>query len=229
MRGRQWQWHKQQLRNAWTGKGTFTTVLLTAFVDAYGTEGVAWAPDTIRMEVEDDFNLKLPKPNFDRLMAGISLLLTNDFYRSLPDFIAMCNVLSGDVYDPRSWDPADALEVAWGITEAALIEPPEEDEPFTAEILGYIGSVLDDEGIMEAPDILKLAMRSKTPLTNIQGDFTDDPTMFAAIYEFEKGKTDEIDRSVKQNLQTLAAQLDTLPLRDGDAKGAVQKMLRALA
>jgi len=221
---------KRTLQDAWTGKGTFATTLLLMFVDAYGTEGFTWAEQTIRMEIEDDFEVKLPQANFDRLMAAVAILTTEDFYKSLPDFIQLCNILSGSPYDPRQWDPADATEVAWGITEAVLIEPPDEDEPFTEEIRAYIGKVLDDEGIMEPPDILRLASReTAADISNrIQADFTDDPTMFTAIYEFEAAKTDDINGSLLRALTSLASQLEALPLKDGNTEEVVQRMLRTL-
>jgi hypothetical protein len=200
------------------------------FVDTYGTEGFDWAGETIRMEVEDDFDVKLPRPNFDRLMTAIALIKTDDFYQSLPDFINFCNILSGDSYDPRHWDPADAFEVAWGLSEAMLIHPPEDDEPFTDEIRAYIGEVLDDEGIMNAPDILKLALRGdENILERIRTDFSDDPGMFETIYAFEQGKTDDINTAIKMNLSRLAAQLEAAPLSDGNTDNVVQQMLSNLS
>lgn len=219
----------QFLKEAWTGRGSFATVLLVLLVDNYGTDAFKWAPETIRMEIEDDYGLKLPQPNFDRLMTAIALLTSDDFYRSLPDFIHFCNILSGDAYDPRHWDPADAMEVAWGITEAMIIDPPSNDEPFDEEIRAYIGKVLDDEGIMSPPDILKLGLRDVSDLTDqVQAEFTDDPTMFAAIYQFEQGKTEDINEGIKRNLSHMAKQLEALPLRAGDARGVVMQMLRTL-
>ena len=102
--------------------------MLVLAVDTYGTECTKWTPQTIKAEIEDDFHLKLPQPNLERLLAAIQLLTTDDFYIALPDFITLCNVLSGGTFDPRHWDPADAVEIAWGVTEALLISPPESDE-----------------------------------------------------------------------------------------------------
>lgn len=219
--------NSQLLRSIWTGRGTFATPLLVLFVDAYGTEGLTWSPETIHMELEDDFKVKLPQSSFDRLMTGIALLVTDDFYHSLPDFIQFCNTLSGDSVDPRHWDPAEALEIAWGITEAMLISPPdpEDDDPFTDEIRAYMGAVLDDEGIMSPPDILKLALRDDDDITGrVQADFADDPVMFTAIYDFELGKTQEINDGVRRGLALLSQQLGALPLENGSTEDVLKKM-----
>jgi len=207
---------------------SLTTTLITLFVDAYGTEGFSWSPETIVMEVEDDFRVKLPRTVKDRLLAGVNLITSDDFYKSLPDFINYCNVLSGDSYDPTQWDPADSAEIAWGITEGLLLSPPDEEDenPFTDEIVAYIGKVLDEEGIINPPDVLKIAIRDVPGFS--PGEFSDDPIMFNAVHDFETHKTESINTAVKQGLHTLAQQLDALSLQDGNTKDAVARMLGGL-
>ena len=217
------------LAEALTGDGTYATVLLTIFVETYGTEGTQWSPETIAMELNEDFDIEIPPANLDRLMTAINLLLSDDFYKSLPDFINYCNILSGDTYDPRSWDPADSVECAWGITEGLMIQPPDDgdENPFSEEIVAYIGKVLDEEGIINPPDVLKIAVRDSDHSQAI-GEFSDDPIMFNAIHDFEASKTQEINEAIKTHVQRLGAQLEALPLRVGNAKGVVQQMLRSL-
>ncbi len=226
----------QRVRDVFTSPDSFATTLLTLFVDMYGTEGFSWDPETIRLQLNDDLQLendkrnRIPEANLDRLMAAINLILSDDFYKSLPDFVTYCNVLAGDAYDPRTWDPNDAVEIAWGITEGLLISPPDDndDTPFTEEITAYIGTVLNQEGIINPPDVLKIAIRDIEPATVVAGEYADDPAMFSAIYSFESGKTEEINNIVKASLQRLSDQLALLPLQSGSAVGAVQQMLRAL-
>lgn len=215
------------IQEVWSNPESFTTTLLVVFLDRYGTEGLKWDPATIAMEVEDDFGVSLSQAIFDRLIAGIQLLTTNDFYVSLPTFITLCNVLSGDTYDPNLWDPADSLEIAWGITESLLLSPPEpgEDEPFSDEIRAYIGFTLDQEGIMNPPDLLRLAIRSSQAM--LQADYSDDPTMFGAIYEAEQQKTNEINQIVRKRLALLSDQLVRLPLRTGDARDVIRNLFNA--
>ena len=221
---------RNKLAEVWTGNATFATTLLVMFIDTYGTAGLEWHPTTIRQEIEDDFQVKLPQENFDRLMTAIALLKTDGFYNSLPTFITFCNILDGDTYDPRAWDPADSMEMAWGISEALLISPPEEgdDEPFSAEIRAYIGAVLDEEGITDPPDVLKLALREQVN-RNVPGQFSDDPDMFAAITQLDTDKTEAVQNGVRTRLHLLSQQLNSLPVREGDTKDVVQRMLRSLS
>lgn len=220
---------KSIMQEAWTSRETFASVLLTMFLDRFGTEALTWDPTTITLEIEEEFDVDLPQLSLDKLMTAIQILTTDRFYRSLPDFIAFCNVLSGDTYDPATWDPADADEVAWGITEALLIYPPENDqaEPFTDEIRAYIGAVLDSEGLINPPDILRIALRTARVSPSI-GDFSDDPTMFNAVYDFEEGKKEDINQSIRLKTKLLAAQLKALSLKNG-AVDSVVKLLEQTA
>jgi len=216
---------KNILQEAWTSRETFATVLLTLFLDRFGVEALEWDPSTIALEIEEEFDVDLPRLNFDKLMVAIQILTTDRFHKSLPDFIEFCNVLCGDIYDPHTFDPADAEEVAWGITESMLIAPPddEDNEPFTDEIRAYIGMVLDQEGIMNAPDVLRIALR-KAHVSQSVEDFSDDPEMFSAIYDVEAAKTAEINQTIVTKTQILAAQLTALQLKNGNTQ-AVAKML----
>lgn len=213
-------------QEAWTSQETFGAVLLALFLDAFGTEALEWDPGTIAMEIEDEFNIDLPSGTFDRLMVAIHILTTDRFYKNLPEFITFCNVLDGEEYRPDIFDPADAEEVAWGITEAVLISPPDESdpEPFSDEIRAYIGAVLDREGIINPPDILRIALRAARVSPSI-GDFSDDPEMFNAVYDLEAGKTEDINRTIVLRTQLLAEQLAALNLQNGNAK-QVAEMLR---
>lgn len=216
---------KNILQEAWTSRETFASVLLTLFLDRFGMEALEWDPATISLEIEEEFDVELPQTSLDKLMVAVHILTTDRFFKSLPDFIQFCNVLDGDTYYPASFDPADAEEVAWGITEALLIAPPDENdpEPFTNEIRAYIGKVLDGEGIINAPDILRIALRDARISPSV-GDFSDDPEMFSAIYDVEAGKTSEINQTIKTKTQILSAQLAALQLQNGNTK-QVAKLL----
>jgi hypothetical protein len=212
----------------WTSKETFGSVLLTLFLDRFGTEALEWDPSTITMEIEEEFDIDLPQLTLDRLMVAIQILTTDKFFKSLPDFVMFCNVLDGDVYNPDSFDPADAEEVAWGITEALLISPPDDEdpEPFTDEIRAYIGATLDKEGIINAPDILRLALRTARVSPNME-EFSDDPMMFNAIYDLEAGKTEDINQSIQLKTQLLVAQLQALNLENGNTDTVIRMLNNA--
>lgn len=214
-------------KEVWENPNTFATTMLLLFVDRYGVEGFTWDPETIVMEINEDFDVQISQGNLDRLMAGISIVTGEDFFQSLPDFVYLCNILNGDLFDPAEWDPADAEDIAWGVTEAWLLSPPEDDEPFTEEIRAYIGQVLDAEGLTNPPATLRFALRDRDPTVAIQNDFSDDPELFSTIQGFEQSKTDDVNRHVQESLAALNLQLSRLPLRSGDARDVLHKVLSA--
>lgn len=213
----------------WRSPETFASVLLAAYLDRFGTEALDWDPSTATLEIEQEFDVDLPQQSLDKLMVAIQILTTDRFYKNLPDFITFCNVLSGDDYRPDMWDPADAEEVAWGITEAMIIYPPEDNEmePFSDEIRAYIGAVLDNEGLMNPPDILRIALRTARVTPNID-DFSDDPTMFNAIYDMEEGKKEDINRTIIMRTQQLAAQFKAVKLVNGKTDSVVELLTQMI-
>jgi hypothetical protein len=218
----------RKMRPLWVDANTLTTTLVAMFVDTYGTEGFSWDPETIALELQDDFNVDLPAPNFSRLMTGIKLLTTDEFYQNLRDFIEYCNIMSGSI--AGTFDPADVDEIAWGITEAMLLAPPDDDdeEPFHPEVLAYIGEMTKREGLINPPDILRIGTRNDDALSRVQAGFTDDPTMFGAIFEIEQGQTDEINEMVKGRLRMLVQQLESLDLKNGDTADIAKSFARVL-
>jgi hypothetical protein len=213
----------------WKSPQTFGIVLLTVFLDRFGTEALDWDPATVTLEIEEEFDVDLPQAVFDKLMVAINILTTDSFYRSLPDFVVFCNVLSGDTYRPDTFDPADSAEIAWGLTEGLLISPPEPDngEPFSDEIRGYIGAVLDQEGVINAPDVLQIALR-KANVADSANQFSDDPEMFNAIYDVEAGKTDEINKIIQQKAIMLVEQLHAIKLVNGTTEHVTKALSESL-
>lgn len=216
---------KNILQEAWTSRETFASVLLTLFLDRFGMEALEWDAATIALEIEEEFDIELPQLSLDKLIVAIQILTTDRFHKSLPDFVEFCNVLNGDTYTPQTFDPADAEEVAWGITESMLIAPPDDEdkEPFNNEIRAYIGAALDQEGIINAPDVLRIALR-KARISPSIDDFSDDPEMFSAIYDVEQGKTEEINETIRAKTKILAAQLAALQLTNGNTQSVAQML-----
>jgi len=219
--------HKQAVNDP----NVTATVLLVIAADHLGTDLLTWDPETIKMEVDERFG-KFPVGNFNKLMAAIEITTTNSFYSELPAFIRLCNVLYNGTFDPREFDPADAGELAWGLTESLLLWPPDsrDDNPFASDIVKYISKALDAEGIMVPPDILRLGTIDKQmKWDEVQGAFSDDPGMFNAIYDMEKQKTEEINKMVKDRLKQMLHQLETLELDNGSTKDLIERMQGTLS
>lgn len=201
--------------------GTFATPLVALLLDAFGTDALGWDARTVALEVEEAFGVAPPAPNYARLMAGVVLVTTDRFYKSLPDFCRLAAVLSGGILDPCTVELPAAAEIAWGITEALLLGPPEpgDDEPFAGDIVAYIGRAVAREGILEPPDVLAVGLRGgRRGLSHALAQHAGAPALSAAIREVEARRTDAINRTIKSGLHTLIDQLSSLDLANGDAR-----------
>lgn len=210
---------------------TYASVLLLLVLDSYGPEALEWHPETIRRQVEEDFSLRLPKATLDKIMAAVTILTTNYFFKSVSRFIELCNILSGDDFQPDEFDPADATEILWGVTEAVLIYPVNddpEDTEFSPEVRAYIGETLKAEGIASPPDVLRLGTRADAT-AHINMNFSDDPEMFQAVWEVQRSKRDDLVTLVKTNLQALAEQLQLLRLNNGSIGNDLLKQIRKVS
>lgn len=218
-----------------SGEAYATTMLVLCW-DAFcnhgerGDDWMQWHPAAMRTNVQEHFGVKLPEITFDRLMAAISVLTTDEFFQNLRSFIPLANVLAGSEFDPETFDPADSAECAWAVTEALLLSPPEDDQQqpvFSDEIRKYIGRVLHNEGYVKPPDVLKIAIDGDFS-AQVTYDFSDDPEMFGMIHHVQTGKTDDIERVVRESLLELALQLKTLPLRHGHTAGVEALVQKAV-
>lgn len=220
---------KHQNARALADGDSFATTLLTILFDRYGGELIEWHPMTITMEVNDDYRVLLPRKNLDKVMTGIYLLTSDDFYKRLPRFIQVCNILAGDTFDPLQFDWADSFECAWGITEAGLIEPPEDNqqEPFDEEILAYIGAVLREDGIARPPDVLRIA-RTDYDAEGALEAFSSDPVLYESAWAVQDAKSQEVKDMLTRNIRLLVSQLEGLSLSHGRPTEVLQKMRAAV-
>lgn len=220
----------QDLKMAWSNPNMFGTSLLILFLDTYGMDALQWRPTTIQIEIEQDNGIEVSAGNYDRLMTAIHIVSGNSFFKSVPDFVRACVVLSGHHPTPDLMMLPDCADLAWGITEGLLINPPTQDneEPFAEEILGYISEALDSEGILNPPDVLRIADKGQELQAKANYSWSDDPEMFSAITKSESGKTDDINTMVLGRMVALITQLGSLPVRVGETKKMAEKLLSKL-
>lgn len=219
--------NRKQIAQILADEATFGTTLLALVVDQYGTEIIsgpdAFHPMTLRLELESDFGVEIPVINGDKLSAAIDILMSDSFFQRAPVFIQYCNVLSNSHPDFGSFDPADVEEVAWGITEGMLIADPEEDDPFSDEVRGYIGKVVHDEGIKTPPDVLRIGDWNP----DYSAMPSNDPAMFSAEFQVQSDESRELSNWLKKRLHHLITQLGALPLENGDTDKLLKRVAKS--
>jgi len=213
---------RKEVAGWWSNPNTFGTALLALAIDEFGTECFGWEPETIRMEVQDTYHITLPQANMDKLMAMITALSTNLFYVSVESFTHIANALNDSEADFYTWDPVDADEAAWAITEVALSDAPRPRESFedrfSHDVRRYVGVIVTDEGIVSPPDVLGIAEMDPSVQKAADVTFADDPSMFAGFYRLSQEKANDVTQYVRKRTAALLNQLQRLPLQNRDEK-----------
>lgn len=224
----------QAMRELFSTDKGFAATLVTCFADKYcympdgefTQEPMEWDPEAIQLELEEDLDIKVFPRAFDRLMAGISIVLTDFFWKDLRNFEIVCNVLSGDSYDPTIWDPADAAECAWGITEAMIIEPEEtSDNTFSPDIVAYVAHAVRYENIIDPPDVLRLGFDPQK--ASAASTWQDDAEMYSAILQVSAARSEDIKQMLSDRLGRLTEQLENIKFSRGDSRDVLERLWRA--
>lgn len=192
------------------------TALITVLVDEYGTEVLNWDPETIALEVRDDFKVNLSTRAMDRICAGQQILTTDEFYTSLPDFNIFCTTLSDDPCEPDTWEPADAYDIVSAVAEVRLIAPPDRpiEVAFDPEILAYMIVALKDEHVIQPPECLSFIPADALATTDL-GAVANDPVMFQAGYEDGLEKSAELQNHETMVLSKIIDELTPVTLENG--------------
>jgi len=206
-------------------KKSIGTTLLVGLLDRFGTDMFSWDPDTLTLEVRSEYGVHMPAVNRDKLNALITCITTNMFYSNLDVFLQTCRSLSGSEAEFEQFDPADTAEVAWGITEVFLVDPPETKDKLNAEIRSYIGMKLDEEGFTSAPLVLKpfadIPDRSQEINDTLEADGIEAKTYWNSQQENKI----KIEGFVAERLEQLAVSLAQLQLQSA-RPGAQQEFLQ---
>lgn len=201
-------------QNLWKDPDSFATWLFLSAADRLSDDWLSWDPVALVDEIRDEFDVTPNPLCTDKLFAAVTIVTTDQFYEDLPTFIQCCNVLCGTPFDPMVFDPADAIECAWGISEAVLLNPPEDiDKPFSEDILKYIEIRLKEEGIVYPPNVLALAGQ---PAFNFP--LADDPEALQLFKTVSAVRSKSIDLYVRERMKVLLAGIVNLPLKNGDAR-----------
>lgn len=192
---------------------TLTSTVILFLVDRYTADVLTWDPETIALEVRDDFRTDINPGVLDKNAVGQLLLTTNLFHASLPDFINFCNVMNNETGLKYSWSPADSYEMTWAVAEEQLLV--NEKEEFAADIQAYITTILRDEGVLSPPD--SLAFISTDSLAGSQiAKISEDPVLYQASYEEAIATSDSLQKYLDIQFAKLKEQLSRLPLKNGD-------------
>lgn len=197
---------------------TFTTSILALLADYYGDlEFLNWDPLMLNLQLTEDFHIQPQQFLLDRVNAGSVLLVNGLFHRSLETFNQICNVFNFGVVSSEVMLPADLDDALWGVTEAMLLEGPEQfqEEDFSHDIRRYVGVLLSEAGIRQPPSVLRFAEYDEHETRNLDNNLVEEDETFAKLYwEDQQATKDTLELYNKQQFLRLLEQLAVLPIKD---------------
>lgn len=200
--------------------GTYASTMLVACMDITGTaEFMNWDPESLKADIKDSIGHSISQRNSDKLQSLLLAITTDQFYRSLESFIAICNGLTGAGVDFRSFDPATVEEMAWAATEVRLNESKQPSD-FNDEIKVYVGIEAAREGFGELPQPIKFGHFDDHYAK--ASEAANDPDMFAAYFTGSKADVAAIIDGITARKIELFTQIAKLPLQNVDAQSFQQ-------
>lgn len=195
---------------------TFATTLLALCLDRYGTEVFDWDVRTLNMALAEDFSVETPRVNLDKIQALILVHTTNMVFVSLEAFVHVCNVLSGSEANFQHWDHLTPEEALWGLYEIALhagIDRNDGDMPdeFNNEIRQYLGVVARNAGLLNPPDLLRIA-DTQDAHRRVE-DWQEDPVFVKAIHDNNKARNNELMLFLADRVEALVSEMTAVPLQ----------------
>jgi len=179
-----------------------TVVLLTLLQKQFGEEVFFWDPTTVFLEIKDEWKAEPSTSVMDRVSAGQIIIATDQFFQDISAFLNVCNTLSSGQPSFSVFDPVEPEEVAWAITEVALMR---ELQPFSPTIRDYMRVILDQDGYTEAdyPDVFDYILKRDTPRSRSFKDELD--------RTLHDDQTDNVEAYVMDKLGDVVYQFDKIP------------------
>jgi len=215
---------------------TFGTTMLAIVVDRFGPQRetdealdcLTWSPATLRAELERVFKVEPSAGNIDRLMTAIDIVTSDAFWNDISAFIRGCNAFSGSEANFTDFDPADVMECAWGVAEATLLWPDHEEDPaFPSEIVrAYVVNQLKMEGFSRPPSILTEFVLPGDLIESVQD--MGDPDITLGMAKSNDAKASEVDDHLRQEIDRLLSQLESLPMKTGNTQKLAASLKRGI-
>ncbi len=177
------------------------SLLMTIFVKFSGREALDFDAFVIKTQLRELLKEDPPRRAYNKLMAAINLVKSNEFWKDLPSFVLLSNALATGQFDPRVVDLASIWEVNLSIGDCIIIWPEEPSE-FSDSILRYIQQMLKLEGYVIPPRLLLKIFGEKIQdtyenLISLQ----QDPLLYEIVFEVARQRTEEADKELLKRLQ----------------------------
>lgn len=192
---------KSAVRAALESSETCATVIHAILREQYGDAVYDWEPQTVILEVRDDFGASMHPNAVDRWSA-LQVGLTSDAFFTRPDaFQALSNSLADGEPAFEVFDPVTTEEAAWAIMEMSLNR---DMLPFAYPVRRWIEMLLAADGYAEGdyPLPMEYALSPKPDLAARMRTELSAPT----------ANLENADEFVRGEMQDMRYQFDQIPL-----------------
>ena len=140
------------MKKLFTDPDTPATILNCAILKLYGVGVYVWEPETLWLQLGDDFRIDVDEFCKHKICAIITLLTTSQFYDYWETFENICIAFNDQDVKFEDMTPLSAEELAWGLMEAKL----NEDKFYTisGDTMAYITTILQKEGLAKPPEFI---------------------------------------------------------------------------
>lgn len=193
-------------------------VVMSEVLDAlYGEEWLGWDPLTVALELMDDFRADVSPETMDRVCAAQLLRTTDEFYTRPDAFAGMANSLASGSPAFDVFDPPSAPEVAWALTEAAMLRPSAE---LSADVRGMVEASMAEAGFdgSAIPSMVAAALGPRPESDAVVGGAVD-----MSLRDMSMGALEEF---IDERMALLTAQLDSVAELTGGADSLSAKLRR---
>jgi hypothetical protein len=194
-----------------SGEG-FGAALLVAALDDFTTEFLEWEPETIEMELRERYGATPSRGTLDRLGAARGLLSSNIFYKDMASFNIVCRCLNFRSMLPGNFVPADLHDIMWGVTEADILLGGTDggDTEFAPSLRLYVGKLLEEQGILDPPRLLRFAAMTKLGMDN--QEIADLPDLGSIFEANQADSRKELEDVAVAKLKMMLTQIGSLRL-----------------
>jgi hypothetical protein len=217
--------YKIKAKDMLVNPDAFGSTMLLILVGEFGTEFFTWDPDTLALEVMSKWKVIMPERNRDKVWALVTYLTTNSFMRSVDAFIHICNSLSGEGADFKTYSLPTPTEIGWGITECFSFEPP--DGEFDEEIKTFISETLKLYGHHRVPKLLAPFVNMPIDTADINETLSSDGIDYNAFWDSQQRKNLELDQSLVKRLVAMVRQIASAEIQGADPKAVHTLLTRA--
>jgi hypothetical protein len=188
---------------AFTDENTPAFILHAICLAKYGTVCLDWEPETLWLEIYEDFRIDVEESNKDKIQASIALIKTNAFYEDFQAFEAIGKSFNGQSPDFEYMTPLTPEECAWAVKEAFLIDNTPEE--FSLEVKAYVREVLREHGMFTAPPELsfsglsaKYKLEAYVPIELHKPVKAEQSIKLKKIQLYEQHMKDQIGKALKR-------------------------------